>query len=305
MNELEGFKKGIDLVDYAVTHDYTEFDRNQSSKTCAVLRRQTDNGKIAVSRSHDGHWVYYDFRCNKGGSILDFFMQQTGLNLGRARQELRKGSPHNFKSFFHTACFSKLRKSTQNRQRAAWEYADTRPVEKRHDYLESRGIFLELILADRLTGVVRGDRYGNACFPYFDFAGVAGVEKRNENLKYYTKGGHKGLWRSKLLERDTRAVICEAPIDALSYAKLYNDTNDRTRYFATGGQISRFQWGLIDGLIEKYRSRKIAVILAFDNDPGGDAYILQFHGRYPEEKIGIDLPPGRGQDWNDVLQSKL
>ena len=142
MNELEGFKNGIDLVDYAMTHDYTEFDRNQSSETCAVLRRQADNGKIAVSRSHDGHWVYYDFRCNKGGSILDFLMQQTGLNLGMARQELRKGLPHNFKSFFHTARFSKLRTSTKNRQRAAWEYADTRPVGKRHDYLEKRGIFL-------------------------------------------------------------------------------------------------------------------------------------------------------------------
>jgi len=100
-------------------------------------------------------------------------------------------------------------------------------------------------------------------------------------------------------------VICEAPIDALSYAKLRNDTNDRTRYFATGGQISLFQWGLIDGLMEKYRSLKIAVILAFDNDPGGNSHILQFHERYLGEEIAIDLPPGKGQDWNDVLQSKL
>ena len=95
------------------------------------------------------------------------------------------------------------------------------------------------------------------------------------------------------------------PIDALSYAKLRNDTNDRTRYFAIGGQISRFQRVLIDGLMEKYRSQKIAVILAFDNDPGGNAYILQFHERYPGEEIAINLPPGKGQDWNDVLQSKL
>ena len=87
--------------------------------------------------------------------------------------------------------------------------------------------------------------------------------------------------------------------------QLHNDTNDRTRYFATGGQISRFQWGLMDGLMEKYRSQKIAVILAFDNDPGGNAYILQFHERYLGEEIAIDLPPGKGEDWNDVLQSKL
>ena len=57
--------------------------------------------------------------------------------------------------------------------------------------------------------------------------------------------------------------------------------------------------------MEKYRSQKIAVILAFDNDPGGNAYILQFHERYSGEEIAIDLPPGKGEDLNDVLQSKL
>ena len=254
MKELERFKKEIDLVEYALTHNYTEFDRNQSSRTCVVLRRQADDGKIAVSRSHDGHWVYYDFRCNKGGSILDFVMQQSCFNLGRARQELRKGLPHNIKSFPHTARFFKPRTSAKDRRRAAWEYADTSPVGKHHNYLERRGIFLESVLTDRFTGVVRGDRYGNACFPYFDFGGVAGVEKRNNNFKCYTKGGRKGLF---------------------------------------------------DGLMQKYRSQKIAIILAFDNDPEGRAYILQFHERYPGEEITIDLPPRKGQDWNDALQKKL
>ena len=305
MKELEGFKKEIDLVEYALTHDYTELDRNQSSRTCVVLRRQADDGKIAVSRGHDGHWVYYDFRCDKGGSILDFVMQQAGLNLGRARKELRKGLPHNIKFSSHTARLPKPRTATKDRQRSAWEYADTSPITKRHDYLERRGIFLESVLADRFTGVVRADRYGNACFPYFDYGGVAGVEKRNENFKCYTKGGSKGLWRSNLMERDVSAVICEAPIDALSYAKLRHDSNDRTRYFATGGQISRFQWELIDGLMKKYLSQKIAIILAFDNDPGGKAYIRQFQSRYPELEIMVDSPSQQGQDWNDALQSSV
>lgn len=119
MNELEGFKKGIDLVGYAMIHNYTEFDRNQSSRTCVVLRRQADDGKIAISRSHDGHWVYYDFRRNKGGSILDFLMQQTGFNLGGAKQELRKGLPHNVKFFSHTARFSKPPAAAGDRRKAS------------------------------------------------------------------------------------------------------------------------------------------------------------------------------------------
>ena len=57
--------------------------------------------------------------------------------------------------------------------------------------------------------------------------------------------------------------------------------------------------------MKKYRSQKIAVIPAFDNDPGGNIYILLFHERYAGEEITIDLPPRKGQGWNDVLQSKL
>ena len=45
MKELERFKSEINLVKYAPTHDYSELDRSQSSKTCVVLRRQADDGK--------------------------------------------------------------------------------------------------------------------------------------------------------------------------------------------------------------------------------------------------------------------
>jgi len=41
--------------------------------------------------------------------------------------------------------------------------------------------------------------------------------------------------------------------------------------------------------MKKYRSQKIAVIPAFDNDPGRNIYILQFHERYSGEEITIDF----------------
>ena len=209
----------------------------------------------------------------------------------------------NIDSFSHTAPLPNPRSATKDRQKAAWEYAETTPIARHHDYLESRGIGLECILADRFAGAVRVDQYRNVCFPYFDFKGIAGVEKRNHNFKYYTKGGNKGLWRSTLMESDSKAVICEAPIDALSYAKLRHDKNDQTRYFAIGGQISRFQWELIDGLIKKYRSKKMEIFLAFDNDSAGKNYIQKFQERYSVVLFTLDFPPQEGQDWNDVLQS--
>jgi hypothetical protein len=193
----------------------------------------------------------------KVGSILDFRDAAYRLQSWPNKKSTEKALCCNIDSFSHTAPLPNPRSAAKNRQKVAFEYADTTPITSHHDYLESRGIGLESILAGRFAGAIRVDCYGNACFPYFDFEGIAGIEKRNHNFKCYTKGGRKGLWRTTLKEGDVRTVICEAPIDALSYAKLRRDKKDRTRYFAIGGQVSIFQWKLIDGLIKKYRSAPI------------------------------------------------
>ena len=133
-----------------------------------------------------------------------------------------------------------------------------------HDYLEKRGIVLKSVLADQFAGVLRSYRYGNACFPYFDFGGIASIERKNANFKCYKKVGINKLWRLKLMERDERPVICDVPIDALSYTRLRYDPTDQTRYFASGIQVSRPQWELLNALMQKYGSQKIEIILALD-----------------------------------------
>lgn len=300
MKELERFKIEVNLVEYAMSYGYNRLDRNKSCKTCTVLRRREDDGKIAVMRGHDDHWVYYDFRRGEGGSALDFVMQHKGCNLGQARKELRTASNINSLSS-PTAPFFEPRPATKDRQKAAREYADTNFLTKHHVYLAKRGIYLKDVINKRFLDMVRVDQRKNLCFPYLDFDGVAGLERRNFNFKGYTQGGSKGLWRSNLMKDDTRAVICESPIDALSYAKAHPDSYDHTRYFATGGQISSKQWRLLNCLVEKYQNQKMVIVLAFDNDPAGRDYIRQFQMRYPYVEFSLNLPPKQGQDWNDVL----
>ncbi len=304
MNELERFKKEINLVAYVSNQDYTEIDKSRSSRTCLILRRRSDNGKIAVSRSHEGHWLYYDFRGRRGGSILDFVMHHTGSNLGQTRKDLRQVSGGNVNSFSHTAPLLNFQSAAQNRQKIGREYAETKPIKRSSAYLESRAISLECVLDDRFAGSVREDRYGNVCFPYFDFDGVVGIERRNRNFKHYSKGGRKGLWKSNLKNGDLQAVICESPIDALSYAKLHCEEKERTRYLALGGKISRFQWELIDGVMKKYRLKSIRVVLAFDNDAAGKRYVQQFQKRYSGSSLTVRLPPREGLDWNDLLHQQ-
>lgn len=300
MKELERFKIEVNLVKYAMSCGYNRLDRNKSCKTCTVLRRREDDGKIAVMREHDAHWVYYDFRRGEGGSVLDFVMQHKGCNLGQARKELRTASNINSLSS-PTAPFFEPRPAAKDRQKAAREYADTNFLTKHHVYLAKRGIYLKDVINKRFLDMVRVDQRKNLCFPYLDFDGVAGLERRNFNFKGYTQGGSKGLWRSNLMKDDTRALICESPIDALSYAKAHPPSYDQTRYFATGGQISSKQWSLLNCLVEKYQNQKMVIVLAFDNDLAGRDYIRQFQVRYPGVEFNLDLPPKQGQDWNDAL----
>jgi len=304
MKELERFKIEINLVEYAISYGYNQLDRNKSCKTCTVLRRREDNGKIAVMRAHDGHWLYYDFRQAEGGSILDFVMQHKGCSLGHARKELRMTS-HINSIPSPTAPFFEPRPTTKDRHKAQRDYADANFLTKSHVYLAKRGIYLKDVMSKRFLGMIRIDQRKNVCFPYLDFDGVAGLEQRNFNFKGYTQGGSKGLWRSNLMKEDTKAVICESPIDALSYAKLRQDSYDQTRYFATGGQISHRQWGLLNGLVQKYQNLKMVIVLAFDNDPAGSNYIKQFQLRYPFAEFELDLPSKQGQDWNVVLMEHL
>jgi hypothetical protein len=304
MDELERFKKEINLLEYVSSQDYTAIDKSRSSKTCLILRRQSDNGKIAVSRSNEGHFMYYDFRCGRGGSIIDFVMHHTGSNLGQARKNLRQVLGGNVNSFSHTALLRNCRSPGKIRQKIGREYTETKPLKSSSAYLESRGIGIECVLDDRFSGSVREDRYGNVCFPYFDFTGVVGIEKRNHNFKHYSKGGRKGLWKSNLKKGDSQTVICESPIDALSYAKLHCHEKERTRYLALGGQISRFQWELIDGVMKKYRLKSIRVVLAFDNDVAGKRYVQRFQERYSRTSFRLRLPPREGLDWNDVVKGQ-
>ena len=298
MNELERFKREINLVEYVSNQDYTEIDKSRSSRTCLILRRQSDNGKIAVSRSNEGHFLYYDFRCGRGGSIIDFVMHHTGSTLGQTRKRLRQVLGGNVNSFSPPPIYRIVPSPGKNRQKIDLEYAETNPLERSSAYLESRGIGVECVLDDRFAGSVREDRYGNVCFPYFDFDAIVGIEKRNHNFKHYSKGGRKGLWKSNLKKGDSQTVICESPIDALSYAKLHCHEKERTRYLALGGQISRFQWELIDGVIKKYRLKSIRVVLAFDNDAAGKRYVQQFQERYSGSSFNLSLPPREGLDWN-------
>lgn len=87
-NELEQFKRQINLVEYAQTMGY-HLDRKESSQSYKVLRH--DNGdKIMVATNQSGHDIYFSIRDDRdNGSIIDFVQKRTETSLGQIRKTLR------------------------------------------------------------------------------------------------------------------------------------------------------------------------------------------------------------------------
>lgn len=177
------------------------------------------------------------------------------------------------------------------------------------DYLTGvRAIPEGFAMSVRFAGHIYQDHRGNVIFPHYHRDGVSGYEIKNRNFTGFSSGGIKGLWCSRTTETDDTLVIGEGALDVLSYGYLYPDP--KTRYFSTGGSVNREQLELIKAAGEKMPISRPKVILAMDNDKGGEALaekIQSFLAAEMAEKgvIEIRMPEERGEDWNDVLRPSM
>jgi hypothetical protein len=310
--ELNRFKTEIDLVDFALAHGY-ELDQRPGGEGHS-LRLRSPQDKIIVARSaEDRHWIYFTVLDEQdSGSIIDFVQNRDGLSWNQLRQKLRpwlQGGTHSRPAGGERRAGQKLfrfklRPLEKDKAALLAAWALTRPLSY-HAYLEEeRGLPRDLLTATRFQGRLRVDQRANAIFPHFDTAGSAiGWEMKNKNFTGFAQGGSKGLWLSHAFPHDTRLVLAESGIDALSYARLFADPN--TRYASTGGGWSPKTAEMIQNAAEnlaREANGSARVILAFDNDDAGQDYTARaeelLRGRIHFE---VHQPPTPGQDWNNVL----
>src|ERR1017187_4787282 len=180
----------------------------------------------------------------------------------------------------------------------------------RHPYLEhERGLPASLLSSLRFVGRVQTDRHGNAVFPHFDVAGLCGYEIKNYGFTGFAAGGKKVLWFSHTAPGDSRLVLAESAIDALSHATLFPDAEDKTRYASLGGKPNSKQPGLVQAAIARLPERS-EIVAAFDADEAGRilvevvraavASVATSTGR-TGQIFKVHLPAQRGEDWNDVV----
>lgn len=226
------------------------------------------------------------------------------------------------------------------------------------DYLiNERGLALETVQFFKEKGVLtqsvwRNKREDGSTFPepvvvfkHFDSnnkmigGSVQGIEYHPElhtdhksgHLKRVLKnsGGYSGL--AVDIGQPQRLVVCEAPIDLLSYYELHKETLKDVKLISSDGYkphvLSRyvaemygnpeFSLSEKEKFLEKFDklSKNMSgypdnlITFAYDNDEAGRGFVEQFKMQYSnaENYTAIDLPPlkvGTNKaDWNDELQT--
>ncbi len=304
-SEFDAFKRRIDLRQFAVSLGY-EMDRRESWRGSTVLRRGAD--KIVVKRNGNGHYVFFPVRDDDDhGTLIDFLQRRQNLSLGAVRQILRPwiGRPA------ASPQFPRLEPTSPNRMRVEGAYRRMANAQ-RFPYLEhDRCVPADVLLAPRFAGRMRIDPRGNTVFPHFDAAGLCGYEIKNCGFTGFAAGGQKGLWSSHAQPDDRRLVLAESAIDALSYAALFADAEDQTRYASLGGKPSSRQTALVQATIAQLPAGA-EIVAAFDADDAGRklvelireavASVASRTGR-SDLIFETRLPADEGEDWNQVLQN--
>jgi hypothetical protein len=302
--ELDAFKRDIDLRQFAESLGY-QIDRRESWRGSAVLRCAAD--KIVVKRNGNGHYVFFSLRDDDdNGTVIDFVQRRQPLSLGAVRQVLRPWIGRSASA----PQFAPLPPASPDRMRIEREYRRMAEAQ-RYPYLEcDRCVPAAVISSPRFRGRIRIDVRGNTVFPHFDSAGLCGYEIKNRGFTGFAAGGKKGLWFSHTRTDDRRLVLVESAIDALSYAALFPDAEDHTRYASLGGRPSSRQMGLIRATIVKLLAGT-EVVAAFDADAAGRSLAEGIRQVVANIASAIDtgelafearLPVKEGEDWNKVLQ---
>jgi len=279
-------------------------DRRASDQNHTAMRLGDRKLVIGINRE-SGHWCWSD---NQGshGTAIDLVQQLKGGSLGDVRRHLRpfidQGTtrPRIDAKLFEPRPKPRPTKADAAKARAEWEATGET---NRSVFLEkSRGLDPDVLADPRFAGCFRVDERHNAVFPYFSRGELVAVERRNRapkgserTFKSYTAGAVPGVWLSNSTPADTRLVVCESPIDAMSFHALQGD--DQTRYLAIRqGYDPR-------DLAEAIRAMPegALIVAATDDDPQGRKYAQEVILAAREAGYSAQEMLPEGKDWNEDL----
>lgn len=298
-DELDRFKRDINLAEFAATYGFVKDKTKSSSRNISMY---DPNGyRIVISLSPLGHWQYFSPHDDlDNGTIVDFVQKVTNCNLGEARKILRSwvGGPA---SPLLTREY-KIENKKKDRQATVKYLSRFKPVTE-SAYLESRGIGHMVYTAPIFHGKILRGYDGAVIFPHFDEKGLCGYEVKKNGFSSFCQNGYKSLWASHISPDVVRLILAESPVEALSYYCLFHSPGNA--YISASGNWAPETGELIKKILKKYSANGLTVVAAFNNDEPGERQAEKIETLVAEAGSGIeykkDLPPTAGCDWNDVL----
>jgi hypothetical protein len=300
-------KRKVNLVRLAASYGY-EIDKGESGPGSIKMRRGTD---IIVCRQESDGWKFFSPRDTSNplgrGDIITFVRRERGCDFPAALAELKS-----FASTQPAAAEPVLAQIQAPRLTAhdrpapideAWRLLRFVPDDQHtYDYLKSRGILDGSYNSPEL---MRADARHNACFAHRDEDNrVVGWEVKNRNFAGFSAGGTKALFYDRPLRPQSRVVVCESAIDALSAARLEEKRDYKayanTAYVSVAGDFGPHQ-------VERLKALGAAgktIDLCLDRDVEGDRMTARLKAEIPDGRdIRSQLVRDGLKDPNDELQA--
>lgn len=291
MQELNGFKKNINLAEFSTNFGYLK--NKDKSSTNAPVMCHPNGDKIVVGKDRaDGHYIYFNPSNNSDkGTILDFLKHRTKQNLGEIRKTCRAWL-HNPRTIEKIPVYA----STKDTQKIVnlWSRLPSDAV----NLTNFRGIDYQTMAWLGESGRAKYDQKEEALyFVLSDLGGICGIEKRTADNKRIIEGSTKGVFTIGKLAEAERIVVFESPIDMLSYKSLKKG-GISDFYVCTMGSIGESAELSLKAIF-KYSTAQI--VLALDNDEGGKK-IADKIGTITTRQMTREVPLNK--DWNEDLNAK-
>lgn len=286
--KIDDIKKDVNLYEFLIKH---QFKISRKDKT----HFQDENYHYSVFKNKKSDkWVYKNWKTGNSGSIIDFAINELGaLNVKNAIEMIK-----NSENIIVVSKQSNFHNTNNNKKNYSFEERLSKITELKQNnkYILERGFTYK----DCKQFCINEDNHHALCFYLKDDSNnIIGVMKKNKNFNQVLNKfpNKKGLWVSSEISSPDIIILCESPIDSISY-HLLNRSNKKCLYLATGGTFSDYGMKIIENIAKKNSSAKF--ILAFDRDSQGDVYSAQVKDNLFENKIfNVVRQFPQKKDWNE------
>ncbi len=300
--QLSDYKQQIDLVQFLETEGFAK-DRRKSTRRWPVLENVEGRKLIIGHNQKTSEYFYYNPDDSRDkGTIVDYVIGKLNIDTS-AKEGWRqlheylgqyRGDLSHMLENKPSASPDSQPANEANRRNAMSHYFRLDPLTNTDYLMNKRGLtvdtighraFIGKIFNKAFTSRKTSELVINTVFPMENEQGTTAILLKNDSPTGLVNGHTWGerlesVWVSNLPKghQPKELLICESPIDALSYHQLHPPKEPYDRlYVATGGQPSSLQPLTVQRLIDRVKPEQ--VILAHDNDNSGIRFNISWAGR--------------------------